>query len=300
MQEMQTLNIPTPTEFSFSECMRYLRRSTLECMHQTTPDTLIKAVRLQGTLVIFEVSAQPGKLTVQYLDTTHAPGTAAALKAYLTELFDLQTDLAPFYRMAAQDAVLSQVVPRYAGLRLIGIPDLFEALCWAIIGQQINLRFAYTLKQRFVMEWGETVMHRRQPLYLFPSPARIAGLPTADLRPLQFSSRKAAYLIGVAQALESGVISKEKLQAMPYPEAVDKLTQLKGIGQWTSHYVMMKCLRMPDAFPIDDVGLHHALRHAMQLKQKPDLLTIEKLSKAWTGWLSYTTFYLWHSLADHD
>ncbi len=301
---MQTLTLTTPEEFCFEECLTYLRRSTLECMHRVQGNVLKKAVKLDDALVIFEVTDQPAakQLRVCYhvVHPCPAAGIENKLKVYLTDVFDLETDLKPYYQLAAGDPLLSQVVQRHYGLRLMGIPDLFEALCWAITGQQINLSFAYRLKQRFVMQFGETVTHQDQTFHLFPNSATIAHLSVADLTPLQFSARKAAYLIGVAQAIQEGVLSKDQLQHLPFEEATETLIRCKGVGRWTAHYVILKCLRMPNAFPIDDVGLHHAIKNLLKLEQKPDLATIERLAQPWHGWLAYTTFYLWHTLLYHE
>ena len=76
---------------------------------------------------------------------------------YIWEWFDLGQNIEGFYQLASKDNILKELTKRYDGLRIVGIPDLFEALVWAIIGQQINLTFAYTLKKRFV----NTVFLRR-------------------------------------------------------------------------------------------------------------------------------------------
>lgn len=302
MQSMQTLVLKTPEEFCFSECLRYLGKSAYECLHKVEDHVFLKAVKLEHDVVVVEVSAFPEqrKLQVQYTSAGENPLIEAQVKAYITDIFDLDTDLKPFYQFAVQDPLLQVLIKKYYGLRLIGIPDLFEALCWAIIGQQINLNFAYKLKRKFVMTYGQVVEYMGQTFYLFPEPDAVAALSVSDLVPLQFSSRKAAYIIGIAQAMVIGDLSKEKLQTMKYQEAVDALTQFKGVGRWTANYAILKCFRTPDAFPIDDVGLHNAIRRLMGLAQKPDLITIEKLSYGWKGWHAYTTFYLWQSLLSHE
>lgn len=302
MQSMQTLILSTPEEFCFSECLRYLGKSDYECLHKVEDHVFSKAARLGQDVVILKVSAiaEQHKLQVRYTSDGENPLIEVQVKAYLTDIFDLDTDLKPFYQFAAQDPLLQILIKKHFGLRLIGIPDLFEALCWAIIGQQINLSFAYQLKRKFVMQYGQTVKHAGQTFYLFPAPDLVAGLSVAELTPLQFSSRKAAYVVGIAQAMVRGDLSKEKLQPMQYHEAVETLTRFKGIGRWTANYAMLKCFRTPDAFPIDDVGLHHAIRRLTGMTQKPDLATIEKLSEEWKGWYAYITFYLWQSLLPHD
>lgn len=95
------------------------------------------------------------------------------------------------------------------------IPDLFEALTWAIMGQQINLTFAYKLKQRFVEHFGECLTFEGNTFWLYPTYERIATLSVEELITLQFTVRKAEYVIGVAKAMTNGELTKEMLLQEP-------------------------------------------------------------------------------------
>ena len=119
-------------------------------------------------------------------------------------------DLQPFYEHMKQDPVLDLLCQTYYGLRLIGIPELFEALSWSIIGQQINLTFAYKLKQRFVHAMGEKLHFEGQDYFLFPVPGKVAEMSPGDFSGWQFSASKAQYLIGVAKAINETKISKAR------------------------------------------------------------------------------------------
>ena len=120
---------------------------------------------------------------------------------------------------------------------------------------------------------------------------------TADqLLPLQFSKQKTAYVIGIAQAFAEGRLSKQKLRGLPLKEAKDELIQFKGIGNWTANYALMKTFRHPDAFPLEDAGVHNAIKNLMNLKSKPSLDRVKKIYKKYEGWEAYVTLYLWKSL----
>jgi DNA-3-methyladenine glycosylase II len=199
--------------------------------------------------------------------------------------------------MAQDDNVLNQIASKYRGLRIIGIPDLFEAVTWAIIGQQINLKFAYTLKKRFVERFGEGLTFEGEIYWLYPSFDRIAEIDIVQLRELQFTARKAEYVIGVAKAMAKGELKKEDLlKKQDYQQIHNYLTNLRGIGAWTADYVMMKCLHQRSAFPITDVGLHNALKVQLGLEGKPSVNEIKEMALNWTGWEAYAVFYLWRSL----
>jgi DNA-3-methyladenine glycosylase II len=179
----------------------------------------------------------------------------------------------------------------------MGIPDLFEAVCWGIIGQQINLAFAYTLKRRFVETFGIQVQKKDIKCWLFPTAEAIASLSVSDLSALQMTTKKSEYLIGVAQLIVEGKLSKEMLlEAENFIAAEKMLVSIRGIGPWTANYVLMRCLRLPSAFPIDDVGLHNAIKSVLEMQQKPTVAEIRILSAGWTNWEAYATFYLWRVL----
>ena len=94
--------------------------------------------------------------------------------------------------------------------------------------------------------------------------------------------KKCEYLIGVAKLIADGELTKEQLLAAgSLKQAEKQLVSIRGIGPWTANYVLMRCLRIPNAFPIDDVGLHNAIKHLMGLEAKPTKKEILELSAAW-------------------
>ena len=199
--------------------------------------------------------------------------------------------------MAEHDILLKQAVTQFYGLRNMGIPDLFEALCWGILGQQINLSYAYTLKRRLVESFGRSMEWEGKRYWLFPNPEDIAQLTVEDLSELKMTVKKCEYLIGVAQLMVEGSLSKELLRSVGDFKVAEKmLTKIRGIGPWTANYVLMRCLRFSNSFPIDDVGLHNAIKHVLGTSRKPTKEEILKLAAPWKNWESYATFYLWRFL----
>jgi DNA-3-methyladenine glycosylase II len=298
-EDRQELKLTAPKEFSFAENMKYLSRDPNECMFQIKNNRIYKAIPIEEETSLIEIRADDeDALTVRFLGNT-APHewVRTEVARYVIEWFDLETDLRPFYEFAKNDPLLQQAVSRFYGLRIIGIPDLFEALCWAIIGQQINLPFVYTLKRRFVETFGRHVEWDGERYWIFPSPHDIAALKVSDLTVLQMTAKKSEYLIGVAQLVSEGKLTKERLLgAGDYKTAEKMLLSIRGIGPWTANYVMMRCLRVPSAFPIDDVGLHNALKYLLGSENKPSKEEILKLFSRWTNWEAYATFYLWRFL----
>ncbi|WP_042478475.1 DNA-3-methyladenine glycosylase family protein [Bacillus ndiopicus] len=284
------IEISPPKEFDFDECLIYLDRSNLEVLHQIKDGAIYKVINK----ILCKIEWMNDCIKVEF--PLEIPSAAERKKAaeYIWEWFDLEQNLEDFYQMAIQDEILKTLVDKYYGLRIIGVPDLFEALVWAIVGQQINLTFAYTLKKRYIEQFGECVIFEGGQFWLFPSPEKIAALNVVDLKQLQFTTRKAEYVIGIAQEMVSGRLSKKLL--LEERDVQKSLMSIRGIGAWTANYVMMRCLHQSSAFPIADVGLHNALKALLNLDEKPTIKEIEVYAANWQGWQAYATFYLWRSL----
>ncbi|MUG47777.1 DNA-3-methyladenine glycosylase 2 [Paenibacillus woosongensis] len=297
--EMNLL-IDVPEPFSFAQNLAYLLRSPNECLYQIRHGRISRALAIGQHTPIIEVSDNGDKslkVTIKAGTALISPSLQSEVAKYVREWFDMDRDLLPFYEMAREDRLLTQAVSSFYGLRMIGIPDLFEAVSWGILGQQISLGYAYTLKRRLVERFGKQVVVDREQYWLFPSAADIAVLTVEDLSGLRMTVKKCEYLIGAARLIAEGELTKDKLlNASSLKAAEQMLVSIRGIGPWTANYVMMRCLRMPSAFPIDDVGLHNAIKHLTGSDRKPAKQEIRTLAAAWTNWEAYATFYLWRFL----
>lgn len=288
---MKLMRVGTPEAFSYELCYEFLQRSPRELLHVCADNKIIKLVG--DTLV--QIAKGSNHLQVKFL-TDASETDKARVRQYITDWFDLGADLAPFYAMAAKDKLLGPVARKYYGYRIVGQPDLFESLVWAVIGQQINLAFAHTLKGRFVEAFGGKKIWNERAYYSFPLPADVSLLTDHDLLPLQFSRQKSKYVVAIAEAFTSGQLSKERIGALSLHDAKNELMKIKGIGNWTANYALMKTFRHPDAFPLEDAGLHNAIRHLMKLKGKPSLPHVQRIFKRYKGWEAYATLYLWKTL----
>jgi len=290
------MKIPFPEIFSYDLCLSFLKRSPREVLHRVENEGVIKALSVNGQSVIFQVTANGNSLVVDFLNTKPSARIQNQVGAYIREWFDMETDLKPFYTVARKDELLKDLVKKFHGYRIIGQPDLFESLVWAVLGQQINLQFAYTLKQRFVQQFGVRVTFDGVDHYLFPEPKLVATLGDDDLLPLQFSRQKSKYVKLIGEAFASGTISKEELSKLSFEDAKTELMKIKGIGNWTANYALMKTFRYPNAFPLEDAGLHNAIKNLRGMKKKPTLNQVKRIFKNYKGWEAYATLYFWKSL----
>ncbi|MDW3648200.1 MAG: DNA-3-methyladenine glycosylase [Bacteroidia bacterium] len=289
------IEIPTPSIFNFNHILKHLDRSPQELLHYVEEDRVWKWVKWKGEsgLISFIHDGDHFQLNLH----EYSSGLADLLPEYLSTWFDLDQDLDKFYQLVKEDGLLAPLSSSLYGLRVVGVHGLFEALSWAIIGQQVNLSFAYSMKKRLIENYGSSLLYRDKNYWSFPEPKAIMQAKIEDLMGLSISRRKAEYLIEVANQMEKGDLSIENLQKLGKAEEIEKkLCKIRGIGPWTANYVMLRCLRIPSAYPVGDAGLQNAVKQRLKMVRKPSSEELYSLAENWKGWEAYATFYLWNGL----
>ncbi|MFY0594343.1 DNA-3-methyladenine glycosylase family protein [Roseivirga sp.] len=293
----RTITLPTPDLFDFDQCLFFLDRGYDECLYQLSDRLVLRAIEFEGTLIPFSITEKEGKLLIEIESSVTVEAQKQVL-AYVNEWFDIDRDLSPFYELLSVTKSLKPLLEKYKGLRLIGIPSLFEALCWSVIGQQINLTFAFKLKRRLVETYGKSIKFKGHTLYHFPSPESLAALDEDYLRTQQYSRGKIKYIKNVAEAFLNHGLSKKALAQIPdFESRQQTLTAIKGIGVWSANYALMKTLHQPEAIPFGDTGLTQSLYNLKIIADRKDEPAIVAFFEEMKGWEAYTVFYLWRSLA---
>lgn len=298
MAQNSTIEIPVPAFFSFEECLWFLNRNYDDCLHVVSDNEVRKALLINNQPVLISVKEQNGCLQVSILKGAATATVKQQVQQYVMHWFDIERDMTPFYALLQKDKKLAYMAEAYKGLRLLSIEDLFEAICWAITGQQINLSFAYKCKRRLVEHYGTAIEYDNQVYHLFPSYEVLAQADKALLKQMQFSEQKANYIIGIANDFTSGLLGKQMIQALPALEERKKtLISRKGIGVWTANYALMKSLKEHSCIPYGDAGLLKAMVEHGIIEERTQTDKIERFFKKFKGWESYVVFYLWRSLS---
>jgi DNA-3-methyladenine glycosylase II len=295
MKAVSKFLIKKPALFSFRECLWFLDRNLDDCMHTVTENSVLKLLAIDGKPTLVEISEEAGNIAVEVLAGNGK--NKNEITGFITEWFDLDTEIRPFYGLLHQDKDLAPLASLYRGLRIIGIPDFFEVLCWCVIGQQINLQFAYKVKRRLVEKYGKKLRHEGQTHYLFPTPDIVSKISVEAFRDLQLTTRKAEYLRGIAQLFLEGKLSKKMISDLKDEKLmIDRLKEIRGIGEWTANYAIMKGLRARNGVPYGDSGLNQALYHFKGIPKKNNRPEVDALFDCFEGWKTYLVFYLWRSL----
>ncbi len=220
--------------------------------------------------------------------TPHDDDALAALIAPVRRAFDLDTDPAPIVAHLGCDPFLKSLLARRPGLRVAGSVDGFEQAVRAILGQQISVRAARDLGGRLVARWGTPLAAADdEPLrFVFPTPAMLAD---ADVASLGMPRRRGAAVASLATRIAA---DKTLLERGPTLDAsIARLLALPGLGPWTAHYIAMRVLREPDAFPASDIGLLRALTDDQGLR--PNATQLLARAQAWRPWRAYAAQHLW-------
>ena len=255
-----------------------------------------KAIFINTTKVLFQVECDDNYLIVTLLSNKSSEDIKQKIEAYVVDWLDLKTDITPFYKLLSKTSKLKHMTSDLYGLRIIGFPNLYEVLCWCVIGQVINLNVAYKIKKNIVEKYGETYCFQGKTYYIFPRPEVISNLTVHALMSLQLSKTKANCLIELSNHFKNKIITKEKIFNLPTLQHKQKvLLNIKGIGIWTVNYALLKCFREKNCIPYGDAVLMKKLIAYRIIHDKKDINNLNKFYRLYTDWQHYLTFYLWNT-----
>ena len=261
-------------------------RITLAKPHSTTPSTawgLSGDTTLQGWV---QACFVPDSCTVTLRISTSLSPALPTVLARLRAWLDLDAD------PQAINALLLADFPGTEGLRVPGTLDGFELAVRAVLGQQITVAAARTLGARLVDRCGEPLATPIEGIHrLFPSAATLAAVDPDVLGQLGIVKQRQKAIQSIAHAVVLGQLSLHASADVPATMAA--LQALPGIGPWTAHYIALRALRWPDAFPAGDVALHKAL--GVQGQPQPQQAA-EAASQRWRPWRSYAVLRAWSRL----
>ena len=226
-----------------------------------------------------------------------SPGRRATVEAHgrVVRMLGLAQDPGPFERRIVRRRGLGRLIRGRRGLRIPLTTDPFEGLVWVIVGQQVNLGFASLCRARLIELAGTPA---GDGFVAHPTPEAVAQLDHPQLVALQFSRRKAEYLIDVAREIASGELDLDALADEPAPVIEERLDAIRGLGPWSIQYLLMRAYALADCVPVGDAGLVAALQRFFDLDERPDPRETRRLMEPFAPHRSLATFHLWKSLGD--
>lgn len=181
------------------------------------------------------------------------------VRIQVARLLGTDQELKPFYRMALKGPVLKPLVKELRGLHIPQTLSLWEGLVLAIIGQQVSSHVARIMRNGLVESYGLALKESGATCRMFPGPEVLAEAGLGRLYSIKLSKRKTRYIFDIAAALVSEERDLDSLRSLPDEEVVRILMEIRGVGPWTAHWLLIRGFGRPDAFPHGDLALRRTM-----------------------------------------
>lgn len=285
-------SIPLPKGYRLADILAFHGRDAEGLSEQVEPARIRKGVLIDGVPVLLDVAFGADAATCRIeADATLSKAGAQQIDDALLNILGLRIDPAPFLKAVRADPLLGPLAKRQPGLRIVQSATIFEALTWAIIGQQINLTFAIALRRTFIAQAGRA---HSSGLWCYPEAADVARLTLDDLTTRKFSRAKAETLLRLAQLVDSGQLALARGDDIAHISAA--LLAVKGIGPWTVNYALLRGYGYADCSLHGDVAIRAAFQHLLGEHAKPDMARTEALLAQYKPHRTMAAAHLWASL----
>jgi DNA-3-methyladenine glycosylase II len=186
--------------------------------------------------------------------------------------------------LAKKDRVLRKLIRSYPDAELDTRGDAFQTLARSIVGQQISVKAAQSVWNRFAQAAGTV------------DPATVVALPDEKLRACGLSGQKATYVKDLARHFHEGLVKPRRWKRMDDEAVIEDLVRVKGIGRWSAEMFLLFHMMRPDIMPVDDLGLRRAMERLYNEGEPLTRDEMRAIGAPWRPWSSVATWYLWRSL----
>ncbi len=186
--------------------------------------------------------------------------------------------------LVKKDRVMKRLIPQFADAALQTRGDAFGTLARSIVGQQISVKAAQTVWDRFAL------------LPASMEPEAVLKLKVDDMRAAGLSARKVDYLVDLALHFANGKLHVQDWQGMDDEAIIAELVAIRGVGRWTAEMFLIFHLMRPNVLPLDDVGLINGISQNYFSGDPVSRSDAREVAQAWQPWCSVATWYIWRSL----
>lgn len=287
-------SLPLPAGYRQADVLAFHGRDAQGVAEQVTPDGLRKGILQQGAPVLLEVDFTATQALCRAdIDGPATEGMQDALHGVLINILGLRIAPEPFAQLVAGDPLMGPLARANGSLRIVQSATPFEALTWAIIGQQINLPFAIALRRTFILQAGR---QHGGGLWCYPEARDVARLEPEQLTDHKFSRAKAETLLRLARLVDDGALSLDLPASGEVAAVSQALLNVKGIGPWTVNYALLRGYGYADCSLHGDVAIRAALQKLLQEDSKPDMARTEQWLRQYAPHRTMAAAHLWASL----
>ena len=286
--DTSTLQLGYRPPYDWQAMLKFLAARTIREVEFVSADTYARTINLGGHTGWIKVSNAAAKNALLVEFTHSLTPVLPALLGRLRHMFDLTARPDLIAEHLRQDVTLRKSVTQHPGLRVPGAFDGFEMAVRAILGQQITVQAATKIACRYAEAFGEKIETPFPELTrLSPTVTKVTRASVDEIASLGIIRTRSACILAMAEAIRSGAL---QLEPGANPQTtIAQLVTLPGIGPWTAHYIAMRALRWPDAFPKEDIAVRNNLG-GVTAKQA------EEMSQPWRPWRSYAVIHVWNGV----
>ena len=287
-----TLRLAYRPPFQWAAMLRYLAGRAIRGVEAVVPDgagAYVRGVRIGDASGWLRVTHLPARAQLELQVSPSLSAVLMPLLARVRAQFDLDANPAQIEAHLRADSLLAARIEALPGLRVPGAFDAFELALRAVLGQQVSVAGASTLCGRLVQRFGEPLATPFVELsHHFPQAAVLAATAAADIAAIGIPRTRAETIRQLAQFAADGGLRMPP--GLPLADTIERLTSVRGIGDWTAHYIALRALRHPDAFPVGDLGLQKAAAEdGGRLTEKQ----LAARASTWAPWRGYAALALW-------
>ena len=304
------MRIHLPERFNVEWMLNHIRTSSYGLPYRFVGDRVLRRpLRLAGAPVVAEFDlSRAGAMGLRLVSFPGHAGRPGKKKASLLDelatqalfLWGLDDDAENVDGSMASDRDMAPLLERFGELRIVRAPDLYEALLVAVIGQQVSVRAAQSVRRRLMQNLGTRVTvdnaSGQEDHYLYPTARQLFKAGEFGLREQGLSRQKSKYLLEIANRAATGELDREAFAILSDEDALRRLCEIKGVGRWTAEIALMRGLGRNDIFAAGDLGLQVAVQELRRMRKRPSEKALRKIAERWKGWRSYAAFYLWMTL----
>lgn len=257
--------LPLPAHYRAQDILAFHARDRQALAEQVGPASLRKGLWWRGQAVVLQVDFRPGEALVRWQMAQKDPALAVQEGLPLAHrMLGLTQDVAVFEAQWAGHPLLGPVLRQQTGLRVPVAGTPFEALAWAIMGQQISVAAAVSLRRRLILAAD---LRHASGLYCHPQAQQVLALGLEPLRQAGFSQAKAQSLLAVCEAVQAGALPLDawaEQSTVPAEQIGQALLAIKGIGPWTVGYTLLRGFGWLDGSLHGDVVVRRSIAQLLQ------------------------------------
>ena len=255
---------------------------------------------LDGQLVLASVSSlgslEKPELSVELQGEGLTSDNVEVATDKVAWILGVGQELEPFYASAQGDPAMAAITQRFLGLHMPHTASVFEALVLAILGQQIATNVARIIRTLLIETYGPRQTIDGETYYAFPRPKTLAALRVEDLRGMKLSQRKAEYVHGIACTALDDPEFIEGLHHLDDEAVVRQITSLRGVGNWTAQWLLIRALGRPDALPLGDLALRRVVSRLYFQDEPLNDPEVEEFCRRWSPYRTYATTYMFTAM----